>query len=189
MKKVTIQLLIILLLPAAAGAQALKTGLFVGTRLPFHTESEGAAYRCSGNSNMDISYQLKYGYRLHVQGGLLYMSSNRRVTPLATDSFADVRLGYVGIPLQAGYSFVDRKDLQLRVLGGGCYRIPVMVSPNDLELARHDFSTHNAEIFGGLGCIYGKLALDVLAVQTFTPTLKNTGKDGFTCWLRAGLFF
>ena len=129
MKKVTIQLLIILLLPAAAGAQALKTGLFVGTRLPFHTESEGAAYRCSGNSNMDISYQLKYGYRLHVQGGLLYMSSNRRVTPLATDSFADVRLGYVGIPLQAGYSFVDRKDLQLRVLGGGCYRIPVMVSP------------------------------------------------------------
>lgn len=145
-------------------------GAFIGPNLSTHAV-EGNGFNASNRFGYQLGGFLRYGEFIYLQSGLTYFSMNSRLSSLSTGippggpvEVADrVNVRYLQLPVLAGIRFFqqDRRDLGLRLQGGGNVSMLMGVSNNALQLSSNDYQNLWLGTQAGLGLDVWFFSLDL----------------------------
>lgn len=145
-------------------------GAFIGPNLSTHAV-EGNEFNASNRFGYQLGGFLRYGEFIYLQSGLTYFSMNSRLSSLITGlppggptEVADkVNVRYLQLPVLAGVRFFqqDRRNLALRLQGGGNVSMLMGVSNNALQLSSNDYQNLWLGAQAGLGMDVWFFSLDL----------------------------
>jgi hypothetical protein len=162
MKHLFISLVTIFLFSSANAQQLVHWGINFGLDIPTNKNDFSPQMKYDKTLNYNIGLHLKVGNRWFGQTGLNYHINKCSFTwKDSISTFQNLELGYMTIPLQAGFYIVKTKKVSFRVMLGLQYKALVYLSKNDLGIEKNYFNVHNMDLMGGLGLDFYSFTFDL----------------------------
>lgn len=139
---------------SAVSQDLVKWGVKFGLDVPTNKNDFSKDILYKKTFNYNVGFQLRVGERFYGHAEVDYIINkctldfNDSTNQSTTHS---IELGYLAVPLQAGYSILQFDHFTFRALLGMQYRALVRLSKNDINLIRTDMNVHNLDFVGGLG--------------------------------------
>ncbi|NLE62269.1 MAG: PorT family protein [Bacteroidales bacterium] len=152
---------------SATSQDLVRWGVKFGLDVPTNKSDFRTDIKYKKTFNYNVGFQLRVGERFYGHAEvdyiinkctLDYLDYNDTTNQNTTHS---IELGYLAVPLQAGYSILQFDHFALRALLGVQYRVLVRLSKNDINLKRTDMNVHNLDFIGGLGVDIYSFTLDI----------------------------
>lgn len=177
---------------SAVSQDLVRWGVKFGLDVPTNKNDFSKNILYKNTFNYNVGFQLRVGERLYGHAEVDYIINKCTLDYIDTTNQTtthSIELGYLAVPLQAGYSILQFDHFAFRALLGVQYRALVRLSKNDINLKRTDMNVHNLDFIGGLGVDIYSFTLDIgyrKSLQAVMPKSKHY-RDMLT--LSIGLIF
>lgn len=149
---------------SAVSQDLVRWGVKFGLDVPTNKNDFSKNILYKNTFNYNVGFQLRVGERLYGHAEVDYIINKCTLDYIDTTNQTtthSIELGYLAVPLQAGYSILQFDHFALRALLGVQYRALVRLSKNDINLKRTDLNVHNLDFIGGLGVDIYSFTLDI----------------------------
>lgn len=163
-------------------------GIKFGFDVPTNTKDFNTDLAYKKTINYNVGLQLRVGERWFGQTGVEY-HINKCSLLWKDTSHQDMELGYLSIPLQAGFDIIQSEKVSFRAMLGVQYRALVRLSKNDIGIENKHFNIHNFDFIGGLGLDIYSFTLDFGYRKTVNPIMPNSKHYRDMFIMSVGLIF
>lgn len=187
-KKILFFLSFVFFFACASAQDIVKWGVKFGYDIPTNTKDFNASLAYDRTINYNVGLQLRVGERWFGQTGIEY-HINKCSLLWQDTSRQNIELGYMAIPLQAGFHIIQTEKVSFRAMLGLQYRALLRLTKNDIGVEKKHFQVHNLDFMGGLGLDVYAFTLDVgyrKTTHSIMPDSKHY-RDMFV--LSVGLMF
>lgn len=149
---------------SAVSQDLVRWGVKFGLDVPTNKNDFSKNILYKNTFNYNVGFQLRVGERLYGHAEVDYIINKCTLDYIDSTNQTtthSIELGYLAVPLQAGYSILQFDHFALRALLGVQYRALVRLSKNDINLKRTDLNVHNLDFIGGLGVDIYSFTLDI----------------------------
>ncbi len=177
MKIKTFLLLLILLVSVAfaPAQQLLHWGIKFGLDVPANKNDFSPKFTYDKTLNYNLGFQLRIGERWFGQVGIDYHINKCSLMWKDTiTSNQNLELGYLTVPLQAGFHIVQNDNVSFRIMLGFQYKVLVYLSKNDIGIDRNYFQVHNMDLMGGLGLDFYSFTFDIGYRKSLFPIVADS---------------
>lgn len=172
MRKITILILFSSIGIFVQGQNLVQIGLQFGLDVPLNKKPLAENFTMSKSTNFEIGAHVRVGTKFFGQVGMGYYINK---TNLTFDTLrSDVELGYINVPMLAGYRHKLGKSTFIRATLGIQYRGLVRVSQNILDIDRNTFNKNNMDVVVGVGIDVSVLTVDVSYRKAVKPLVNGS---------------
>jgi len=187
-KKILLLVVCLFLLHTVFSQDLVQWGIKFGFDVPTNTKDFNADLAYKKTINYNVGLQLRVGERWFGQTGVEY-HINKCSLLWQDTSHQDMELGYLSIPLQAGFHIIQSEKVAFRAMLGVQYRALVRLSKNDIGIENNHFNIHNFDFIGGLGLDIYSFTLDFGYRKTVNPIMPNSKHYRDMFIMSVGLIF
>lgn len=165
-------------------------GVRFGFDIPTNKKDFNSDLEYKKTLNYNVGFQVRVGERLFGQIGVDYhINKCQFIWKDTIVSVQHIELGYLAVPIEAGFHILRTEKLSFRAKAGLQYRVLVRLSKNDIGIKRKDFQQHNLDAIVSLGLDVYSFTFDVGYRKSFFHLMPTSAhyRDMFT--LSLGLIF